>query len=84
MSVAWAEVVWLGLGVYLGFGLALGLLTVVFGMRRLVPGVEVPVRVRVMLLPGMAAVWPVILMRLIGVRPKGNVDDAAPAVAALL
>lgn len=69
MSVAWAEVVWLGLGVYLGFGLALGLLTVLFGMRRLTP-VEVPVRVRVMLLPGMAAVWPVILIRLIGVRPK--------------
>lgn len=69
MSSVWAEVVWLGLGAYLGFGLALGLLTVLFGMRRLTP-VEVPVRVRVMLLPGMAAVWPVILIRLIGVRPK--------------
>lgn len=69
MSVAWAQAIWLGLGVYLGFGLALGLLTILFGMRRLTP-VEVPVRVRVMLLPGMAAVWPVILLRLIGVRPK--------------
>lgn len=69
MSSVWAEVVWLGLGAYLGFGLALGLLTVLFGMRRLT-SVEVPVRVRVMLLPGMAAVWPVILIRLIGVRPK--------------
>lgn len=69
MSSVWAEVVWLGLGAYLGLGLALGLLTVLFGMRRLTP-VEVPVRVRVMLLPGMAAVWPVILIRLIGVRPK--------------
>lgn len=70
MSVAWAQAIWLGLGVYLGFGLALGLLTILFGMRRLVPGVEVPVRVRLLVLPGMAAVWPVILIRLIGVRPK--------------
>lgn len=70
MSVAWAQAIWLGLGVYLGFGLALGLLTILFGMRRLVPGVEVPVRVRLLVLPGMAAVWPVILLRLIGVRPK--------------
>ncbi len=69
MSEAWAQAVWLGLGAYLGFGLAVGLLTILFGMRRLTP-VEAPVRVRVMLLPGMAAVWPVILLRLIGVRPK--------------
>lgn len=69
MSVAWAEAIWLGLGAYLGFGLALGLLTILFGMRRLTP-VEVPVRVRLMLLPGMAALWPVILMRLAGVRAK--------------
>jgi hypothetical protein len=69
MSVAWAEAIWLGLGAYLGFGLALGVLTILFGMRRLTP-VEVPVRVRLMLLPGMAALWPVILWRLIGVRPK--------------
>lgn len=68
MSVEWAQAVWLGLGAYFGFGLALGFLMIAFGMRRLVPGVEVPVRVRLMLLPGMAALWPVIVMRLIGVR----------------
>ncbi|MFN7180671.1 hypothetical protein [Hyphomonas sp.] len=77
MSVVWAEAVWLGLGGYLGFGLALGLLTILFGMRRLVPGVEVPVRVRLLVLPGMAAVWPVILLRLAGVRPK---EDRAPEI----
>lgn len=69
MSVAWAEAIWLGLRAYLGFGLALGVLTILFGMRRLTP-VEVPVRVRLMLLPGMAAVWPVIVLRLAGVRAK--------------
>jgi hypothetical protein len=76
MSDAEAEMVWLGLGGYLGFGLALGLLTILFGMRRLTP-VEVPGRVRLVLLPGMAALWPVILMRLIGLRPK---EDRPPEI----
>lgn len=70
MSVAWAQAVWLGLGAYLALGLMVGGLTVMFAMQRLVPGVEVPLRVRLLVLPGMAALWPVILMRLAGLRPK--------------
>lgn len=70
MSVAAAQAVWLGLGAYLALGLVVGGLTVVFALQRLVPGVEVPVRVRLLVLPGMAALWPVILMRLAGLRPK--------------
>lgn len=76
MSEAWAQAIWLGLGAYLGFGLVLGLLTILFGMRRLTT-VEAPGRVRLLLLPGMAALWPVILVRLIGVRPK---EDRAPEI----
>lgn len=75
MTQALADAIGIGLAGYLGLGLVIGLGAILFGMRRLVPGVEVPVRVRLLVLPGMAAVWPVILMRLAGVRPK---EDRAP------
>lgn len=67
MSVALAEAVWLGLGAYLGFGLVIGLCVAAFGLTRLTAA-AVPVRVRLLILPGLAALWPVVLLRLAGVR----------------
>ena len=67
MSAGVAEAVWLALLAYFGVGAALGLGAIVFGMKRLVPGAAVPVRVRLLVLPGMAALWPVIAARLMGV-----------------
>jgi len=68
MTEAAAQAIWIGLAGYLGFGLAIGLGVILFGMKRLTPA-SVPVRVRLLLLPGTAALWPVILVRLAGVRP---------------
>lgn len=67
MSVAAAEAIWLGLGAYLGFGLAAGLGVILFGLKRLT-GADVPVRVRLLILPGLAALWPVVMLRLAGVK----------------
>lgn len=66
MSVAWAGAAWLGPGAYLGFGLVIGLCVAAFGLKRLTaPEAEV----RLLILPGLAALWPVVLLRLAGVRP---------------
>ena len=67
MSDAVATMMWLGLAAYLGLGLALGLAVLAFGLKRLTAA-EVPVRVRLLILPGLAALWPVVLLRLAGVR----------------
>jgi len=68
MTEATAEAIWLGLAGYLGVGLVIGLGVALFGMKRLTPA-EVPVRVRLLVLPGMAALWPVVLLRVFGVKP---------------
>jgi hypothetical protein len=67
MTEAAAEAVWIGLGAYLGFGLVIGLGVILFGLARLTPA-RVPVRVRLLILPGLAALWPVVLVRLAGLR----------------
>lgn len=68
MTEAAAEAIWLGLALYLGAGLAIGLGVILFGMKRLTAA-QVPARVRLLVLPGMAALWPVIVLRLAGVKP---------------
>jgi hypothetical protein len=67
MSEALAAAIWLGLAGYLAVGLVIGIGTAAFGMKRLAPA-AVPVRVRLLVLPGMAALWPVVLMRLAGAK----------------
>ena len=67
MTEAMAVAIWQGLAAYLGLGLVLGLGVLAFGLKRLTAA-EVPVRVRLLILPGLAALWPVVLLRLAGVR----------------
>lgn len=67
MSTALAQAIWLGLVGWLGFGAVIGLGVIAFGLKRLTPA-EVPLRVRLLILPGLAALWPVVLVRLVGVR----------------
>lgn len=67
MSVELAEAIWLALAGYLGFGLVAGLGVIAFGVKRLTPA-AMPLRVRLLILPGLAALWPLVLVRLIGVR----------------
>lgn len=69
MSVAWAGAAWPGPAAYLGFGLVIGLCVEAFGLKRLTAAAEAEAEVRLLILPGLAALWPVVLLRLAGVRP---------------
>jgi hypothetical protein len=70
MTEAMAGAIWLGLGVYFGAGLVIGLGVILFGLKRLAPEAgRIPWPVRLVILPGLAALWPVVLARLAGVRP---------------
>jgi len=61
MTPAVAEAVLQALGAYLGVGLAFGLMFVFFAIQRLDPAAQaVPVAARWLLLPGAAALWPVL------------------------
>jgi len=68
MSASVAEAVWLGLALYFATGLVVGAGVILFGLSRLTAA-DVPVRVRLLILPGLAALWPVVLARLAGLRP---------------
>lgn len=71
MSEQIAETAWLSLAVYLGIGLCVALPTLLFGLDRFVPSAAaMPLRVRLLITPGLAALWPLIVARLLGVRAK--------------
>jgi hypothetical protein len=78
MTDTLAAILWLGLAAYLGFGFLVGLGVIGFGLARLTPA-PIPMRVRFLILPGLAALWPVILLRLSGIRPP---EDRAPETPA--
>lgn len=73
MTEAMAVAIWLALAGWMGFGLVIGLGVILFGLGRLTAA-EVPVRVRLLILPGLAALWPVVLARLAGL---GAPEDRA-------
>ena len=64
-----AIIVWLALAGWLALGLVIGLGVILFGLKRLTPAAShMPLRVWLLILPGLAALWPVVLLRLSGVR----------------
>ena len=70
MSETAAAIVWLALAAYAAPGLLLACWLVLGGLRRVDPvAAAAPWWVRVLFLPGLAALWPVMLMRLAGRRP---------------
>lgn len=67
MSEAAANLLVLGLGVYAALGLLVGLVYVFGGAGRIDPaakGKGMPVRVRLMILPGVIGLWPLMLTKL--------------------
>jgi hypothetical protein len=73
MTEAMAVAIWLTLTGWMGLGLVIGLGVILFGLGRLTAA-DVPVRVRLLILPGLAALWPVVLARLAGL---GAPEDRA-------
>ncbi len=67
MSEAAAETLVLALGIYALIGLLVGLIYVFGGAGRIDPaakGKGLPFRVRLLLLPGIAGLWPLMLIKL--------------------
>lgn len=67
MSEATAEAIVLGFGLYLVLGLLVGLAYMFGGAGRIDPaakGKGMPVRVRLMILPGVIGLWPLMLTKL--------------------
>jgi hypothetical protein len=70
MTETLAHFTLLVIGAYLGIGLAISVVSVLIFMRRIEPsGAPLPIKVRILLLPGMIALWPVIVMRILGRKP---------------
>jgi len=68
MSESAAEILVLGLGIYALIGVLIGLVFAFGGAGRIDPaakGKSLPLRVRLMILPGVAGLWPVMLTKLL-------------------
>lgn len=68
MSEAAAETLVLALGVYFVLGLLVGLIFVFGGAGRIDPAAKskgLPFRVRLMILPGIIGLWPIMLTKLL-------------------
>lgn len=71
MSEGAAEILVLGLGIYALIGVLVGLIYLFGGAGRIDPaakGKGLPLRVRLMILPGIAGLWPVMLTKLLSQR----------------
>jgi hypothetical protein len=67
MTEQLALYVWLALGAYLALGALTALAVLTFGPSRLEPtAVKMAVRVRLLVAPGLIALWPLVLVRLAG------------------
>lgn len=71
MTEAAAQMIWLSVAAYLGLGCFVALLVLAFGLGRLDgAAASMPLRVRLIIAPGLAALWPLVLVRLAGIRPR--------------
>jgi hypothetical protein len=75
MTEGAAALIWSAVGVYALVGAIVAAWCIAFGLKRLEPGAAgMPLRVRLLIAPGLTALWPLILARLAGVRA---VEDRA-------
>jgi len=62
MSVAVAEGVWMAVGVYFAIGLLVALAMVLGAIKKIDPLADAaPWHVKLLLIPGLAALWPLVL-----------------------
>lgn len=72
MSVAIAEGIWMAVGAYVAIGLLIALVMVFGAIKRLDPlAYSAPWRVKALLIPGLAALWPLVLTMTVFGRSKG-------------
>jgi hypothetical protein len=71
MSEGAAEWFWTGVAAYLGVGAIVTAAAWAGGIARIDRiAATAPWRVKAILSPGMAALWPILLLRMTGVRPR--------------
>ena len=70
MTEAVAADIWIGVGAYAAVGALVALALLLGAMRRYDPRAAVaPWRVKLLIVPGIVALWPMVLMRLLRARP---------------
>lgn len=66
-----AELVWLALAAYAALGALVAVGLLMGGLRRMDPvAAAAPLRVRLLFVPGLIALWPLVLRRVSGRRPS--------------
>jgi hypothetical protein len=71
MTEQTAGIIWLLIAAYFGVGLCVAVGTLLRGLRILDAGAAtMPLRVRLLIAPGLAALWPLVIARLRGLRAK--------------
>ena len=66
-----AQLVWTGIAIYAAIGLLVTVALNIMGLQRIgSDGAAPPWRVRIVLAPGLTALWPLLLLRLIRGKPR--------------
>jgi len=69
MTIELAEIIWMVVGGYLGMGIIFGILFVIFGAPRIDYAAEkTRFSFRLIIIPGVAFLWPIMLIRLLSFR----------------
>lgn len=64
MSIETANLVLMSIGIYIGIGVLFGLAFISFGAGKIDPAAKtMPLRARLLILPGVAALWPLMLVK---------------------
>ncbi|MBI1339390.1 hypothetical protein GC169_04160 [bacterium] len=70
MTEPLAASIWLGVAVWAGAGFVVWLVLMFGGFRRFdAAAASAPLHVKLLILPGALALWPVLVLRMAGVRP---------------
>lgn len=70
MSERAAELIWLALAGYASVGAVVTLILLAGALRRIdIAAAAAPIRVKLLITPGLIALWPLLLVRLAGVKP---------------
>jgi hypothetical protein len=71
MPVSTAILVWISVGAYAGVGVLFALMLIVGGLRRFDPAAaRAPWRVKLLITPGLILLWPIVGLRLLGLKPR--------------
>ena len=71
MTERGAELIWLCLGAYAAIGVLVSLALLLGGLRRIDAAMAAaPLRVKALIAPGIVMLWPLLLLRYFGVKPR--------------